>query len=74
MKTPDKNVQGKRTKKRGGRGSHGSIGKAGKVRMQTPKIPKSMNHSKANFPRVRNQRKYHNREVLNRKSGQNYVR
>jgi ribosomal protein S30 len=71
---PDKVLQDKRRKKRGGRGSHGAIGKAGKVRMQTPKVPKSISHSKGNFPRLRNQRRYQNREILNRKSGQNYVR
>jgi ribosomal protein S30 len=71
---PDKVLQDKKRKKRGGRGSHGSIGKAGKVRVQTPKVPKSICHTKGNFPRLRNKKRYHNREILNRKSGQNYVR
>lgn len=57
--------------KRAGRGSHGSTTKAGKVRMQTPKIPKTTFH-KHGGPRLRNRRKYEKRELLKRKSGQNW--
>ena len=52
---------------------HGSTAKAGKVRGQTPKIPKTTT-SKRNCPRLRNRRKYEQREGLGRKSGQNWVR
>lgn len=61
-----------RAKKRGGRGTHGSTTKAGKVRGQTPKVPKSVEHSKNSFPRKANHRKYFSREVLMRKAGQNW--
>jgi len=53
---------------------HGSITKAGKVRGQTPKVPKTISHSKRGGPRLKNRREYHKRIVLKRKSGQNWVK
>lgn len=61
------------TKRKGGRGTHGSTTKAGKVRQQTPKIPKTVMHKPTN-PRTRNRRKYENRVILRRESGQNWRR
>jgi len=61
------------TRKKGGRGTHGSTTKAGKVRMQTPKVPPSIKHSKKSFPRYRNRRNYEKREQLKRQSGQNRI-
>jgi len=62
------------TRKKGGKGTHGSTTKAGKVRMQTPKIPKTIGLRKKAFPRKRNRRNYEKRERLKRTSGQNWVR
>jgi len=53
---------------------HGSVSKAGKVRMQTPKVPKSVSHSKRSCPRLKNKKKYYNRIILKRKCGQNWVK
>jgi ribosomal protein S30 len=53
---------------------HGSTTKAGKVRNQTPKVPKTISHSKHGCPRLKNKKKYHNRITLNRKCGQNWVK
>lgn len=50
---------------------HGSITKAGKVRKQTPKIQSSSKKNSVS-PKIGNRRKYVNRILLGRTSGQNW--
>ena len=63
---------------------HGSLSKAGRTRFNEPvvwelhtrrtiysKLPKK-NLKKSKIPRMSNRRRYEKRELLNRKSGQNY--
>lgn len=66
-----KSGSSERIGKRGGRGSHGSTTKAGKVRNQTPKVPKTADHSKNNCPRLRNRKRYYRRQILQRNNNQN---
>lgn len=71
---PNKNSSDEKTSSRHKVSGHGSVTKAGKVRGQTPKVPKTVSHSKHGCPRLKNRRKYKNRVILNRKSGQNWVK
>ena len=51
--------------------THGSLSKAGKTRKSTPPVAKTNTKKKA-FPRLKNKKKYHLREGLERKPGQQY--
>ncbi|MGB9135500.1 MAG: 30S ribosomal protein S30e [Candidatus Bathyarchaeia archaeon] len=52
--------------------THGSLSKAGKVRGQTPKIQSTPKRS--SVPRIRARRNFEKRIILQRKSGQNWMR
>ena len=75
---------GQSSGKRAGRGSHGSTTKAGKMRQQQPKHwelgtnvgkkgQKQKHYKKHKNPRCANRRKFEKREMLKRKSGQNWM-